>query len=83
VSVQVDAQGRPTAVSKVGERGTDNECLDPECRPIAEILETWHIDDEWWRDPIHRRYAEVVFEDGAHVVLFEDLATNTWYLQKP
>ena len=27
--------------------------------------------------------AEVVLEGGAHVVLFEDVMTGEWYLQKP
>jgi hypothetical protein len=47
------------------------------------VLETWRIDDEWWRKPIARRYVEVVLEDGAHVVLFEDLVTGAWFAQQP
>ena len=52
-------------------------------RKVEEILDTWRIDDEWWRAPISRRYVEVVLEGGGHVVLFEDLATGSWYLQMP
>jgi hypothetical protein len=50
---------------------------------VADILEVWRIDDEWWRTPITRRYVDVVLEGGAHVVLFEDLPTGVWFIQQP
>ncbi|KPK02163.1 MAG: hypothetical protein AMS20_12440 [Gemmatimonas sp. SG8_28] len=50
---------------------------------VADILEVWRIDDEWWRTPITRRYVDVVLEGGAHVVLFEDLHTGAWFVQQP
>ena len=90
VSVAVDTQGRPTAISENEERTTDSassdvghRTSDVDHRPIEEILEEWHIDDEWWRAPIHRRCFEVVLEGGAHVVVFRDLTTDTWHLQMP
>jgi hypothetical protein len=52
-------------------------------RRVEEVVEEWVVEDEWWRTPIHRRYVEVVLEGGAHVVLFEDLATGEWFMQKP
>jgi hypothetical protein len=59
----------------------------PPARPsmdrIADILDVWRIDDEWWRTPITRRYVDVVLESGAHVVLFEDLHTGAWFVQQP
>jgi hypothetical protein len=50
---------------------------------VADILEVWRIDDEWWRTPIARRYVDVVLESGAHVVLLEDLHTGAWFVQQP
>ena len=50
---------------------------------VESVVEIWRVDDEWWRQPIHRRYVEVVLEGGAHVVLFEDETTQQWYVQKP
>lgn len=55
----------------------------PVGRMVEEVVETWVVQDEWWRTPIHRRYVEVVLEGGAHVVLFEDLATGEWFMQRP
>jgi hypothetical protein len=52
-------------------------------KAVEDVVDEWRIDDEWWRTPIHRRYVEVVLEGGAHVVLFEDVVTGEWYVQKP
>ena len=68
VQVAVDDRGLPTTVD-------DNA--------VEEVLETWRIDDEWWREPIARRYADVVLAGGRHVVLFEDTQTGTWFAQLP
>jgi len=43
----------------------------------------WRINDEWWRQPIVRRYVEVVLEGGGRLVLFEDQITGEWWMQKP
>jgi len=54
-----------------------------ERRAVESVGEIWRIDDEWWRAPIHRRYVEAILEGGKHVVLFEDLMTGEWWMQKP
>ena len=51
-------------------------------RRVEQILEVWQVDDEWWRDPISRRYAKLVLEDGRIVTVFRDLMSRRWYLQK-
>jgi|GEM_PF-89780 len=50
---------------------------------VESILETWHVDDEWWREPVSRRYVEVILKGGKHLVLYEDLNLNDWYMQRP
>jgi hypothetical protein len=52
-------------------------------RSVEDIGEVWRIDDEWWRVPIVRRYVEVIIEGGGRVVLFEDVSTGKWWMQKP
>ena len=68
VTVQLDAEEIPRTVG--------NALVDV-------VLESWRIDDEWWRLPIVRRYLEVVLEGGGRLVLFEDMATKEWFAQKP
>ena len=50
-------------------------------RAVRQILEIWQVDDEWWRDPISRRYARLVLDDGRIVTVYLDLLSRRWYLQ--
>jgi|SRR3989441_2075475 len=73
VEVTLDERGVPVVVKREAGSG----------RRIESIGEMWRIDDEWWRTPIVRRYVEVILEGGGRVVLFEDLSTGEWWIQKP
>ena len=48
---------------------------------VDAIGEIWRVDDEWWRQPISRRYIEVILSGGRHVVLYQDLSTGEWFEQ--
>ena len=50
---------------------------------IETIIESWRIDDEWWRQPIARGYHAVLLDGGKRVVLFEDIVTGEWFAQMP
>jgi hypothetical protein len=91
VELELDGQGRPRAIQ--GEQGRAHTSTDEHGRAQAStgehgqvvetIGESWRVDDEWWRQPINRRYFDVVLEGGKHVVLFEDLMTGQWWMQRP
>jgi hypothetical protein len=72
VRVQLDARGLPAVVRRKADG-----------KRVETVGEIWRVDDEWWRAPLVRRYYEVVLEGGARVVLFEDLVTGAWWLQRP
>ena len=58
----------------------------PDGRTVGEveaILESWRIDDEWWRESISRSYLELLLDGGKRLVVFQDLMTGLWYMQKP
>jgi hypothetical protein len=58
----------------------------PDGRTVGEveaILESWRIDDEWWRQPISRAYLELLLAGGKRVVVFQDLTTGLWFMQQP
>jgi hypothetical protein len=74
VEVELDANGLP-----IGMRDAGCEMR----RTVETVGEVWRIDDEWWRQPISRRCVEVVFEGGGRAVLFEDMITGEWWMQKP
>ncbi len=46
---------------------------------VTEIINTWRIDDEWWREPITRLYFFLELENGARLTLF--LEKGKWHRQ--
>ncbi len=70
VGVELNEDDLPVAVTSDGKE-----------KKVEEIGETWRIDDEWWRDPIARRYVEVMLVGGGHVVVYEDLVGGGWFMQ--
>jgi hypothetical protein len=81
--VELDAGGSP---AKIEMRSAECGVRSGEVQdmvPIEAVRETWRIDDEWWREPITRTYYEVLLHGGARLVLFMDLVTQEWFVQKP
>ncbi|CAN5746466.1 hypothetical protein BH23CHL5_BH23CHL5_11610 [soil metagenome] len=67
----VTEQALPVAV--IGPNGTRQE--------IVDIEDTWCIDDEWWREPIQRRYYRVALETGSVHTMYFDQVVGTWHEQ--
>jgi hypothetical protein len=72
VAVELDSEDLPRAFK---DHPTAAEAA------VETVIEIWRVDDEWWRQPIARRYVEVVLKGGKHLVLYEDLVTGDWYKQ--
>jgi hypothetical protein len=89
VEVELDRHRRPRAVlgryhrSRLGAGSALAPAAGRDRYEVEAIGEIWRVDDEWWRQPISRRYFDVVLQGGKHVVLFEDLTTNQWWMQQP
>ena len=48
---------------------------------MKEVLETWRIDDEWWRKlPVSRRYFNLLLETG-QMTVYCDLVRSAWFSQ--
>ena len=81
---QTRPRGPGLAPVRPDNEGAQREPADGyQARAVESIIEAWHIDDEWWREPISRRYMEVILEGGKHVVLYEDFTTGDWFMQMP
>lgn len=48
---------------------------------IIQIQDTWIIQDEWWRQEIHRQYYSLLLENGTLHTVFHDRIADTWYEQ--
>lgn len=61
-------------------------------RTVRRIVDRWVIHDEWWREPheggadasgeIWRHYVQVETTDGLLCVLYQDLRTGAWLLER-
>jgi hypothetical protein len=50
---------------------------------VEAVRESWLVEDRWWTtDPLRRRYWEVVTADGRNLVLFRELGSGRWYVQR-
>ena len=49
---------------------------------VASVASTWRIDEGWWVLRTWREYALVTTRQGQLVVLYRDLMTNRWYLER-
>ncbi len=49
---------------------------------VIQISETWRIDDEWWRERIHRHYYRLTLENGSIRTIYHDVVANTWHDQQ-
>jgi hypothetical protein len=49
---------------------------------VTAIQEVWRIDDEWWREPISRRYYRLLLEQGSMCTIYRDLLHDSWYEQR-
>lgn len=79
-TVELDAGGRPVAIRRSRDKGDGQET---KAAVVETVLESWCIDDEWWRQRISRHYFEVILEGGGRLVLFEDRVSGEWFVQTP
>jgi hypothetical protein len=71
VRVEDGEDGRPIAVYLSGQR-----------LAVESVLETWRIDDEWWRErTVSRLYFSLLLEDGWTVTVYRDLVSGRWASQ--
>jgi hypothetical protein len=50
--------------------------------PITTIANHWRVDRGWWHLRIARDYFVVATASGLLAVIFQDLITHDWYLQR-
>ncbi len=49
---------------------------------VKEVLETWRIDEEWWRKrPVSRLYFNLLLEAGQTMTVYKNLISKRWAMQ--
>ncbi len=71
LDVETDERGVPAGVYLSGHR-----CA------VESVIETWRIDDEWWREqPVSRVYWRLLLENGCALDVYRDAVCGRWYKQ--
>ena len=49
---------------------------------VTEISKIWRVDVDWWRVRIWRAYFKISTDTGLLVVVYQDLISEEWFLQR-
>ena len=49
---------------------------------VQDIAKRWRVDVDWWRGRVWREYFKLTTRTGLLVVLYQNLLTGRWYLQR-
>jgi len=50
--------------------------------PVQKVSKRWRVDRGWWRRRIWREYFKLTTQSGLLVIIYRDLLTGQWYLQR-
>ncbi|MBX5446014.1 MAG: hypothetical protein IRZ30_12670 [Sphaerobacter sp.] len=79
---QLRPLNRPRPARILTEQGRPAVVIEGQRRyRVTQVRDAWRIDDEWWRNPISRRYYQLVLDNGSLRTVYHDLITDTWYEQ--
>ena len=74
-------QPKPTAIEATSEGEPKSVVVHGRFQPVRAILDSWRIDDEWWREEIARRYFAVELQNGRTLTVYHDLVGGGWFTQ--
>lgn len=71
IAVVIQASGRPLRFEWQGQ-----------VHQVETIARQWRVDVGWWRVRIWRDYFKLTTDSGLLVVIYHELLTQQWYLQR-
>ncbi len=71
ITVEADELMTPQAVIWRGQR-----------HRVETVTKRWRVDKQWWLLRIWREYFKVATQTGYLVIIYRDLQTGDWYLQR-
>lgn len=85
--------GLPISVTGAGDDGVPDGSVFDSMRPVGfawqgqnhqvvEITRAWRVDIDWWRGRVWRAYFKLSTDTGLLVVIYRDLLSGAWYLQR-
>lgn len=49
---------------------------------VCSVAKRWRVDQAWWQQRIWREYFKLSTDSGLLVIIYRDLLTGDWYLQR-
>ena len=49
---------------------------------VQKIAKRWRVDQDWWQQRVWREYFKLTTQSGLLVIIYRDLVTGDWYLQR-
>lgn len=74
-------QPKPTAIEATPTGEPKSVVVHGRFQPVRAILNSWRIDDEWWREEIARRYFAIELVNGRTLTVYHDLVGGGWFAQ--
>ena len=71
IVVQSDALAAPQSFTWQGRR-----------HPVQAVARRWRVDQDWWRQRVWREYFKLTTRTGLLVIIYRDLLSGQWYLQR-
>ena len=50
--------------------------------PVRHIVRRWRVDTRWWREPVRREYISLITTTGLWLLIYRDLDTGQWCVQR-
>jgi len=71
IAVVSDADGTPRSFEWQGRTHS-----------VTGTAKRWRVDEGWWRQRVWREYFKLYTHTGLLVIIYRDLLTGQWYLQR-
>lgn len=75
-------RGEPIAVRSDAAASPQTFTWDGRTHRVQRIAKRWRVDQSWWRRRVWREYFKLTTQTGLLVVIYRDLLTGQWYLQR-
>ena len=75
-------EGRLIQVKCAANGLPDRFTWDGQTYRVAQITNEWEVNQLWWSGHIHRNYYKLTTQNGFLAIIYMDLLTDRWYLQR-
>ena len=76
-------KGVPIVVFQNGSEVPDRITWQGQTHGVAEVAKRWRVDVDWWRGASTARdYFKLTTTTGLLIIIYQDLHTGAWYLQR-